>query len=64
MSDTLVTVEHVSKKFTRDLKRSLWYGAKDVAADLGDSFFDKVTYVGAFKDSVSDWTEEWTFDFR
>ena len=34
MSDTLVTVEHVSKKFTRDLKRSLWYGVKDVASEL------------------------------
>lgn len=30
---------------------------------VGDSFFDKVTYVGAFKDATSDWTEEWTFNF-
>ena len=30
---------------------------------VGDSFFDKVNYVGAFKDSASDWTTEWTFAF-
>src|SRR6266545_1889398 len=34
MSDILVKVEGVSKKFCRDLKKSLWYGIKDVAADL------------------------------
>ena len=32
--DVLVRVEGVSKKFCRDLKRSLWYGLKDTAADL------------------------------
>jgi len=30
---------------------------------VSDPFFDKVTYVGAFKDSDSDWSEEWTFNF-
>lgn len=34
MSDTLVKVEHVSKKFSRTLKQSLWYGVQDVAAEL------------------------------
>ncbi|MBL8813843.1 MAG: ATP-binding cassette domain-containing protein [Planctomycetaceae bacterium] len=34
MSETLVKVEHVSKKFCRSLKRSLWYGMKDVAHSL------------------------------
>lgn len=34
MSDTLITVEHVSKKFCRSLKKSLWYGMRDLAADL------------------------------
>ena len=34
MSDTLVTVEHVSKKFCRTLKRSLWYGVRDVGSEL------------------------------
>lgn len=34
MSDTLVTVEKVSKKFCRRLKRSLWYGVKDLGAEL------------------------------
>lgn len=34
MSNVLVKVEGVSKKFCRDLKKSLWYGVKDVAADL------------------------------
>ena len=32
--DTLVRVEGVSKKFCRDLRRSLWYGLKDTAAEL------------------------------
>lgn len=37
-SDVLVNVSSVSKKFCRDLKRSLWYGVQDVAADaLGRS---------------------------
>lgn len=34
MSDTLVTVENVSKKFCRSLKRSLWYGMQDIGAEL------------------------------
>ena len=35
MSDeTLIKVEHVSKKFCRDLKRSLWYGLKDLGNEL------------------------------
>jgi lipopolysaccharide transport system ATP-binding protein len=32
--DALVRVEGVSKKFCRDLRRSLWYGLKDTVADL------------------------------
>lgn len=32
--DILVRVENVSKKFCRDLKRSLWYGVKDIASEL------------------------------
>lgn len=34
MSDTLVTVDNASKKFCRSLKKSLWYGAKDTAAEF------------------------------
>jgi lipopolysaccharide transport system ATP-binding protein len=34
MSDVLVDVEGVSKKFCRTLKRSLWYGVQDIFADL------------------------------
>ncbi len=35
MSDeVLVHAQHVSKKFCRSLKRSLWYGARDVASAL------------------------------
>ena len=33
-SDTLIRCENVSKKFCRDLKRSLWYGVRDSAVDL------------------------------
>jgi lipopolysaccharide transport system ATP-binding protein len=32
--ETLVVAEHVSKKFCRSLKRSLWYGVRDVAGTL------------------------------
>jgi lipopolysaccharide transport system ATP-binding protein len=32
--DVLVRVENVSKKFCRDLKRSLWYGVKDLGSEL------------------------------
>ena len=33
-NEVLVKVEGVSKKFCRDLKKSLWYGLKDVASEL------------------------------
>ena len=33
-SEVLVDVQHVSKKFCRDLKKSLWYGIKDVVAEM------------------------------
>jgi lipopolysaccharide transport system ATP-binding protein len=32
--DVVVRVENVSKKFCRDLKKSLWYGIRDVAAEV------------------------------
>jgi lipopolysaccharide transport system ATP-binding protein len=32
--DVLVRVEGVGKKFCRDLKKSLWYGMQDIAAEL------------------------------
>lgn len=34
MSKPLLSVENVSKRFCRSLKRSLWYGVKDIAGDL------------------------------
>lgn len=34
MNDTLVKVDNLSKKFCRDLKRSLWYGLKDLGDEL------------------------------
>lgn len=34
MSDTLVKVENVSKKFCRSLKKSLWYGMQDLGNEL------------------------------
>lgn len=34
MTQPLVRVDGVSKKFCRDLKRSLWYGVQDLAAEL------------------------------
>lgn len=32
--ESILSVEHASKKFCRSLKRSLWYGMRDVAAEL------------------------------
>ncbi len=37
MSDILVKAENVSKKFCRDLKKSLWYGVKDIATEITGS---------------------------
>ncbi len=34
MSETLIKVENVSKKFCRSLKKSLWYGMKDLGKEL------------------------------
>src|SRR5690606_36813954 len=34
MPETLIKVENVSKKFCRDLKRSLWYGVQDITNEL------------------------------
>jgi lipopolysaccharide transport system ATP-binding protein len=33
-SEVLVKVDGISKKFCRDLKRSLWYGVKDIASEI------------------------------
>ena len=33
-NEVLVSVDNVSKKFCRDLKRSLWYGVKDISAEV------------------------------
>jgi lipopolysaccharide transport system ATP-binding protein len=33
-SEILIKVENVSKKFCRRLKRSLWYGMKDVGSEI------------------------------
>jgi lipopolysaccharide transport system ATP-binding protein len=32
--DVLVKVDNVSKKFCRGLKKSLWYGVRDIVSDL------------------------------
>jgi len=34
MSEILISVDNVSKKFCRSLKKSLWYGVKDIGAEL------------------------------
>lgn len=34
MSDTLIKVESVSKKFCRSLKKSLWYGMQDLGREI------------------------------
>jgi lipopolysaccharide transport system ATP-binding protein len=50
MSDEiLVAAEHVSKKFCRSLKRSLWYGVKDVGSAL-NPFVNKSSSKSAVPD--------------
>ncbi|MCP4215354.1 MAG: ABC transporter ATP-binding protein, partial [bacterium] len=34
MAETLVKVENLNKKFCRKLKRSLWYGIRDIGSEL------------------------------
>lgn len=34
-SDVLIKVDNVSKRFSRSLKRSLWYGLQDLVSELG-----------------------------
>ncbi|MCP5052033.1 MAG: ABC transporter ATP-binding protein [bacterium] len=34
MSESLVVVENLGKKFCRNLKRSLWYGIRDIGSEL------------------------------
>ena len=34
MPETLIKVENVSKKFCLDLKKSLWYGFKDMGKEI------------------------------
>lgn len=34
MNDPIIHVENLSKKFCRSLKRSLWYGVKDLAGEM------------------------------
>jgi lipopolysaccharide transport system ATP-binding protein len=34
MSDVLIRCENVSKRFCRDLRKSLWYGVKDIAREV------------------------------
>lgn len=35
MSDVLIRVDNVSKRFCRSLKRSLWYGLQDLGSEIG-----------------------------
>lgn len=49
MSEILIKAEHVSKKFSRSLKRSLWYGMKDVMHSLNPFVHDTDRESDAFK---------------
>ena len=49
MTDTLVVVERVGKKFCRSLRRSLWYGLRDLSSELvGRSELSKSLRRGEF----------------
>ena len=41
-ADILVEVEGLSKKFCKDLKKSLWYGVKDLMSNIGGNTKDRV----------------------
>jgi lipopolysaccharide transport system ATP-binding protein len=43
MSEPLIRVENVSKKFCRTLKRSLWYGVKDMGLELAGAKQDRAS---------------------
>jgi lipopolysaccharide transport system ATP-binding protein len=42
MSDTLIRVENVSKKFCRSLKKSLWYGMQDLGREVTGRCHDRL----------------------
>lgn len=44
MSEVLIKAEHVSKKFCRSLKRSLWYGLRDIGSEIAgaDSNYNRL----------------------
>ena len=44
-NEVLVTCENVSKKFCRNLKRSLWYGVRDVCAEF-NPFRERQAFLG------------------
>jgi lipopolysaccharide transport system ATP-binding protein len=49
MSDSIVAVEHVSKKFARSLRRALAYGVRDIASEMtGRSRASSVLRKGEF----------------
>ncbi len=48
MSDPLVKVQGVSKKFCRDLKTSLWYGLVDIANELSGNTRERLIRPGEF----------------
>jgi len=56
-SEVLVRVENVSKKFCRSLKKSLWYGVKDIAHELnpfGRKMEDRRWEIGDSPSPISD----------
>lgn len=58
--EPLIQVEHVSKRFCRDLKRSLWYGVKDIAAEL----FGRSRAVGELRKGEFWAVEDVSFEVR
>ncbi len=56
--EVLVKVEGVSKKFCRDLKRSLWYGVKDISSDLFGADKNNQLQNLTVTQSGTQWSEE------
>lgn len=63
MSDTLILAEDVGKKFCRDLRRSLYYGARDCLAAI-NPWFDATKSLATLRENEFWANEDISFEVR
>jgi hypothetical protein len=51
--DILIKCDHVSRKFCKDLKRSLWYELKDVGL-FASNHYKKIVTIGIMESEDND----------